>query len=469
MGLFESLESGKRALLTHQLTLTTIGQNIANVDTPGYTRQKVYTSASMPLKTTLGMVGTGVQVNNVKHVRDLFLGDQLREESKFLGRWNYKEKILSQIEKMFNEPGDESLRSHMDAFFNSWSQLNNAPESVTSRNDVVARAVTVTNDFKQLSDQLNALKDSVDRDLSTRISDVNQLTAEIAQLNTEISRAELGASHANDLRDRRDLLIDNLSSLVDVNVVEDTDGSARVYIGAMAVVDRSRQYELDTVTENLSTGLKSSLVFKGTNLTIKNHNGELHGLIEMRDSTIPKYIQQLDELARSLANEVNSIHNVGYGMRFGGSTTPPTGTDFFDLGSLTADTIAVNAAVLNNVSLIAASASGEPGDGSVALQMSQLRSAKLMSSSTLTFNEFYGTLIGGVGVETKQARQFKSNQELVVQQIDNAREQVQGVSLDEEMTHLIRAQHAYEAAARIITTIDQAFDTVINQMGVVGR
>ncbi|HSG99691.1 MAG TPA: flagellar hook-associated protein FlgK [candidate division Zixibacteria bacterium] len=469
MGLFQTLETGKRALLTHQLSLTTIGQNIANVDTPGYTRQRVDISASDPLKTTLGMIGTGVRVNDVSHVRDIFLGAQFRQESKKLGRWNYQEKILSQIEVMFNEPGDDTLRAHLEGFFNAWSQLANAPESTTSRNDIVAKAVTLTNDFGQLSEQLHALKDSVDSDLQVRVEEVNQLSAEIAALNREIVRHEVGGARANDLRDRRDLLIDQMSAYVDVNVIEENDGSARVMIGGMSVVDGHRQLKLETVVENTITGQRSSLVYAGSDVEVKNLNGELRGLVEMRDDVIPRYLAQLDELARTLAREVNNLHAPGYGLQTGGSVTSPTGELFFDVSSVSAQTIKVSERILNDVSLIAASASGEPGDASVALQMSQLRSLKTMAGGSLTFHEFYGSLVGGVGVEAKQAKQFKVNQELVVQQVDNAREQVQGVSLDEEMTHLIRAQHAYDAAARVITTIDQAFETVIHGMGIVGR
>ncbi|MFQ5607703.1 MAG: flagellar basal body protein, partial [Candidatus Zixiibacteriota bacterium] len=154
--MFQSLETGKRALLTHQLSMSTIGQNISNVDTPGYSRQRAAKTATDPLRTAMGMLGTGVTISNVRQVRALFLGEQYRQESKSLGRWQFKEKILSRVETLFNEPGSESLRSHLDAFFNSFSQLANAPESITNRTDVVSKANTLVSDFHQLDAQLAA-------------------------------------------------------------------------------------------------------------------------------------------------------------------------------------------------------------------------------------------------------------------------------------------------------------------------
>ncbi|MCH7879114.1 MAG: flagellar hook-associated protein FlgK, partial [candidate division Zixibacteria bacterium] len=186
MGLFQALETGKRALLTHQLNMSTIGQNIANVDTPGYSRQRAEKTSTDPLRTALGMLGSGVTISHVRQVRDLFLGNQFRQENKSLGRWDFKEKILSQVETMFNEPGGESLRSHMDAFFNSFSQLANAPESITNRNDVLSKAKTLVNDFRQIDGRLKALSSSIDRDLSIRIQEINQNAAEVATLNSQI-------------------------------------------------------------------------------------------------------------------------------------------------------------------------------------------------------------------------------------------------------------------------------------------
>ena len=468
MGLFQSLETGKRALLAHQMSLTTIGQNIANVDTPGYTRQRARLASTDPLNTSLGAIGTGVNVVDVRHTRDLFLSAQLRQEAKSLGQWSYREKILGQVETMFNEPSDEALRGHLDDFWNSWSQLANAPDSRTSRNDVLAKANILVNDFHQLSGQLNTLKASINDDLAVRVKEVNQYGAEIADLNRQITRVELDGSHANDLRDRRDLLIDRLSPLVDVNVTEDKTG-ARVYIGAVVIVDGANYYPIATDRKFVNGAFKSDVVLAGSKSPVKNANGELFGLLEARDKVIPTYLDRLDTLARTIAERVNSVHVTGYGLRPGGGGPAPTGTNFFMTSSVSAASIAIDGGVQNDPSLIAASQTGEPGDAAIALTISGLRSARVMSGGSLTFGESYASLVGDVGVDTRQASNYKDTSSLVSHQLENARQSVQGVSLDEEMTNLIRSQHAYDAAARIITTIDQAFTTVISGMGVVGR
>lgn len=469
MGLFQALETGKRAMQAHQLTLSTIGQNIANVDTPGYSRQRAEKTTTDALRTAMGMLGSGVTISRVRQVRDLFLGNQFRQENKSLGRWEFKEKILSQVETMFNEPGSESLRSHMDAFFNAFSQLANAPESVTNRNDVLSKARTLVSDFHQLDNQLKTLSNSLDRDLAIRIQEINQKGAEVALLNQQIARIEIDGTIANDLRDKRDLLIDDMSKIVDVNTFEDATGAVRVMIGSMAIVDRNVHYEIEAVARTVRGEIKNEIVFKGTNQVIKNLNGELRGLVELRDTTLPSLIRKLDDLAGTFAREFNAIHSTGFGLRSGAAVSAPTGNNFFRPTSTSAGTLEINLAVLNDVSLIAASQSGEPGDASNALLMSQLRDIKILSSGGQTVNEFYGALIGNVGVDTRDAQRFRGNFELVVQQITNARESVQGVSLDEEMTELIRAQRAYEAAARVITAADQALETVILSMGIVGR
>lgn len=469
MGLFQALETGKRAMQTHQLNMSTIAQNIANVDTPGYSRQRAEKTSTDPLRTALGMLGSGVTITLVRQVRDLFLGDQFRQENKSLGRWEFREKILSQVETMFNEPGSESLRSHMDAFFNAFSQLANGPESITNRNDVLSKAKTLVTDFHQLDSQLKALSNSIDRDLAIRIQEINQKGVEIAALNQQIVRTEIDGTIANDLRDKRDLLIDEMSKVVDINTLEEKTGAVRVMIGSMAIVDGKEHYEIEAVARTVRGALKNELVFKGTNQVIKNLNGELRGLVEMRDTTIPALISKLDDLASTFAREVNAIHVAGFGLRTGSQVTAPTGNNFFRTSSLSAGTLEIDLSVLDDVNLIAASQSGEPGDASNALLLSQLRDVKILSGGGQTLNEFYGALIGAVGVDTRDAQRFRGNFELVVQQISNSRESVQGVSLDEEMTELIRAQRAYEAAARVITAADQALETVILSMGIVGR
>lgn len=461
-GLFQALELGKRALLSHQINLQTIGHNIANVNTPGYTRQRVSNSATMPENSIVGSVGTGVQVNNIRHIRDLFLGKQYREDNKALGQWQYKDKILTQIESLFGEPNKNTISDMLNKFWDSWSQLS-TDNSVNGRDIVLTEAALLASGIRDMAGKLDNLRSSIDRDLVNITKEVNLLTSQIAKLNQQIKSFELGDTQANDLRDSRDLLIDQLSTFIDVNTIDKETGETTVLIGSMAIVDGGDAILLGAYTENVNGKVQHELRWKGTSITVTNLNGQMAGLMESRDTIIPNYIAELDKLASTLVEQVNAIHNTGYGLD--GST----GLDFFDDRFLTAATIRISSDIDGNQERVAASLSGEVGDNRIALAIADLRNATVMNSGTTTINDFYSGMIGRLGVETREATSLFENYELLLSQVDNARQSVQGVSLDEEMVSMIRYQHAYDAAARVITTIDQALDTVINRMGIVGR
>ncbi|MBD3403636.1 flagellar hook-associated protein FlgK [candidate division GN15 bacterium] len=461
-GLMQSLEVGKRALLTHQFSLQTIGHNIANVNTPGFSRQRVTIVSTFPEDASMGQIGTGVTATDVRQIRDLFLGEQFREARKSEGQWGYKSKTLQQIESLFNEPQENSLNELLNKFFDSWSQLATNSDSSNNRKLILAEADQLINGIKQLAQKLDALRASVDRDMNVVTSQVNQLTREIAGLNDQIKSQELGGRRANDLRDARDLLTDQLSELIDVRVVEKDNGSTIVQMGGMALVDGSESFDIGTEVESKNGVPTSRLVWQGTSVQLTNKNGQLSGLIESRDRVIPEYQRQLDDLARTLVEQVNAIHSSGYGL------DGDTGINFFDPNFTDALTIRLNPAIEADMNKIAAGTTPD-GDNQIALALSDLRNQTVMNNDTQTINDFYSSLIGTLGVETHEAGSFTKNFELLAQQIDNSRQSVQGVSLDEEMANMIKFQHAYDAAARVITTMDQALDTVISSMGIVGR
>jgi len=462
-GLFQGLEIGRRALLSHQVSLQTTGHNIANVNTLGYTRQRVRVAATRPNMTSIGSVGTGVSVIDIRHIRDLFLGQQYRDATKSLGQWGYKHKTLSQIESLINEPQDDSLNDLLNQFWDAWSDLSTNSDSSSHRSMILAKANQLINTFHQLSGQLTALRDSIDRDLTNLTKDVNRLTSEIAVLNHQITTAELGGSRANDLRDERDRLTNELASIIDVRTIEKANGATVVFMGAMVIVDSSDSFDIGTTIVNEGGTSMHHIVWEGTDVRLKNLSGELAGLTESRDETIPSYIDDLNEMARTLVEEVNAIHEVGYGYQNG-----LTGVSFFDPAFTDAATIRLNQDIVQDINRISASSTVD-GDNLIALQLADLRHTTVMANSTMTINGFYSNIVGSIGIETREAGSFLSNCELLRHQIDNAKQSVEGVSLDEEMVNMVKYQHAYEAAARVITTMDEALDTVINRMGVVGR
>ncbi len=464
-GLFQGLEIGKRALMGHQVSLQTVGHNIANVDTPGYSRQVVRISSSAPEITVNGAVGTGVSVDDIYQVRDLFLGQQFRQAQKDLGQWMYKDKSLKQIESIFSEPADNSLNATLDQFWNDWSALSNDSENSGYRSSVLASATQFINSLKQLATGLEDQQRSTDRDLSAMTSDVNQKTTEIASLNQDIKRIELGGSTANDLRDMRDRIIDELSTLVDVNVNQKSDGTATVYMGSMLLVDGNSSFDIGVSAERDGEKITHRLVWQGSEHQLTNKNGQIFGLVQTRDEIIPRYLSELNTLARTVVEQVNAIHSAGYGL------DGTTGVNFFDADYTDAADLRINNAILLDHNRIAASTSSNPDDranGEAAALLSALRDGMVMSSNTSTINQYYQSLVGGLGVEAKESSAFSGNFALISNQVDNQRQSVQGVSLDEEMANLVKSQHAFDAASRVITVMDEALDTVISKMGIIG-
>lgn len=464
-GLFQGIEIGKRALMTHQYTLQTIGHNIANVNTPGYSRQRVGFSASLAQNTTIGMIGTGVAVDSITHIRDLFLGSQFRHENKSLGQWTYREKVLSQIESLFGEPNDNTVSAQLQEFWNAWDDLSRNPDAPEYRENLIAVTGELVNIVHGLATQLTRLQGSIDRDMQAQTDLINGLASQIAHLNNQVTREELGGTMANDLRDQRDRLIDDLSSLVDVTTQEDRQGAVTVYIGATYLVDHNYTRPVSTSLVNDNGSMRHEMVWDDNKLPITNLNGQIKGLNDSRDEIIPRHIENLNLLVKTIVEEVNAIHRSGYNMN------GQTGIDFFDPNNLDAATFQISATLLVDLNNLSASGTldGLPGDNTVALAIRELQHGRLMSNGAATFSEYYNSMIGSLGVESREASSFKENYELVVHQIENSIQSVQSVSLDEEMTNMIKFQHAFNAAARVITTMDQALDTVINGMGIVGR
>ena len=461
-GLFQGLEVGKRALLSHQVYLQTIGHNIANVNTPGYTRQRVTINATYPSQSPWGAVGTGISVEDIRHVRDLFLGEQFRQENKQLGQWTYKQKILSQVESIFSEPNDNTLADRLNGFWDAWDDLSKHPNS-TNREAVLGAATLLVNSLHTLDRDLDHLRDSIDRDLVTYTTEINRLAGEIASVNRQIVKREGDGSNANDLRDRRDRMIDELSSLVDVNTIDVGNGAKRVLIGSMEIVSGVDMIPVETRVINDNGTVAHDLVWQGTKIQLKNVNGQLKGLLDARDTMIPEYVNELDVIAANIIDQVNALHRTGYGLD--GST----GLNFFDPRYRGAGEIRINEDLVSAPEKIAASASGEVGDGSIALAIQDLRNERIMFGGTTTINDYYDGLIGRLGVESHEAESFAENYQLLVRQIEDSRQSVEGVSLDEEMANMVKFQHAYDAAARVITTMDEALDVVISRMGIVGR
>jgi flagellar hook-associated protein 1 len=457
------LEIGKRALLAQQLSLNITGHNIANVNTPGFTRQQAILSSNQPLQLPFGNVGTGVDISGVRRLRSEFLDQQFRGETQKLGKWSLLNQTWKQVESVFSEPQDTALGAIIDQFWTSWQDLSNNPRSEAARIAVREQSSLMVNSFHHLSSQMGDLRASLDGDITKTTDQINSISTQIADLNQSVAAAELNGDQANDLRDRRDYLVDQLSEYVDVSTVEHPTGAVTVYLGSMALVEGNAHAELDTRVESNGSVITHTVFFKGTGVDLMHTGGKLEGMISTRDDIVTEKQKELDTLARELAGAVNGIHKGGKGAQ--GST----GISFFNPDTTGASDIELDSRILQDVNNIAAGQSGEPGDNSNALAIAALRSAPLLKSGQTTFNEYYNSVIGEIGIRSQEADSLEKNQQALVDQISNSRQSVGGVSLDEEMAKMIEYQHAYAAAAKVISTMDMALDTIINGLGVGSR
>jgi flagellar hook-associated protein 1 FlgK len=462
-GINVGLEIGKRALLAQQFSLNVTGHNIANVNTPGFARQQAVLSSTLPLLSAQGSFGTGVDVTNIRRLKSVFLDQQYRDESQTLGKWQSLSQSWGQVERIYTEPSDTGFSATLDNFWNSWQDLAADPESEAARVAVKEQASLVINSLHQFSNQLSDFRQSLDDDIVKTMDTINGIANQLAGLNESIASAELTGQPANDLRDRRDYLIDQLSSYVNVNTIEGNNGQFRVYIGSMALVDGNQTNLLTTDVTEQGTTVVHNLKFVGSSATPEITNGQLAGLIQARDEVVGDRQKELDQLALALVDKVNEYHRQGYG------SDGETGHNFFDADTTGAADIKLDDLIDQNDSFVAASLNGEIGDNSNALRIAGLRGELIMNGKTATFGDYYNSVVGIVGVRTSEAENMSTNQETLVYHIEDSRQSIEGVSLDEEMTNMVKYQHAYEAAARVITAMDEALNTIINGMGIVGR
>ncbi len=461
LSIFGGLETARQALLSHQYEINTIGHNIANVDTPGFTRQRPILATSLPLSTPDGSIGTGVTVSTVRQMRDYFLTGQYRRENEQRGSWESLNRTMSLIENVFLEPNDNQLNELVNNFFDAWQSLSTRPDSQSERSNLREQAQVMANEFQRNSLRLSGIAENVNAEIGARVEEINQRAALLADINRQINNAELSGHSANDLRDRRDNIVDELSGMVKVSVIEESTGAARIFIGSMELVGNGHYQRLGTMTVAQNDTTVNEIVWENTTTRVTALGGELQALIKARDEIVPGYIAQLDELAQGIVEGVNALHLTGFGLN------DQTGMQFFNPEGVTASTIDLSDDVkadLNNIA--ASSAEDSPGNNIVALNIAGLKSSPMMKLGTVSYSEYYASLVGNVGVRASEAADSFDSFTLVVDQLEFQRQSVQGVSLDEEMANMIRAQHAYDAAARMVMTINQVIGTIVNELGV---
>ncbi len=334
MGLNALLDVAKSALFTAQQALTVTGHNISNVNTPGFSRQEVILTEERPVDGLPGQVGTGVRIEQIRRAVDVFLNRELTKSQEGLGQFTVTRDDLRRLESLFGDARGQGLAGQLNEFFRALQDASTTPSQVTPRSVVLAKASTLAGTFHQINADLTGTRRAVDVQIGVNIREINSLTRKIAEFNTQIKSAEVSGQNANDLRDQRDLAVNELATRIEVSTLDRPDGTVSVFTArGLVLVDQETTRNLVGVESSDNQGLLDiGYDIGGTQPSVINNliaGGRLRGLIDVRDGTIPSVQQGIDALAGSLLNEVNQIHRVGYGLD--GST----GQDFFSGLSVT--------------------------------------------------------------------------------------------------------------------------------------
>lgn len=468
---FFGLEIGRRALSASQLAIQVSGNNTANVNTPGYSRQVVRFAQTDPYTyPTLayprpGQMGTGVTIASINQVRDEFIDRRIYGANSAQYALNNLRDIVSRVEEAYNEPGTSGIGQLMTNFFNSFADLSANPESGALRSTVRNRAQTLVSAIQSVNTTLTALTPDIQAKVDVQVKEVNDLAKQISLMNTQIRVGVALGDNPNDLLDIRNSLVDKLSQLVDVQITNTVNpntgrgtGEIQINVGGFLLVQGDAAQDLPTTI----TATHNTLGLTTANGdAIPLHGGTIYGLVKAT-TLVDGYKDDLNTLVSGLITAVNTQHRVGYGL------DGATARDFFT-GTNAAD-IAVSGTIQNNLDAIAAASPPTPptpfapGNGENARSLAALSNAQ--SIGTFTLNGYYNDRIATIGTDLRSYKIDAENQGKVLNQLQNLQASVSGVSLDEEMTNMMQYQRTYQAAARVLNIMDDTLNRLINGLGV---
>lgn len=631
---FHGIEVGKRGLQVHQQGMHTVEHNVSNANTEGYSRQKITFETMDPLfapglarEHRPGQIGQGTLVQSIKRMRNAFLDDRVMQEETTLGYWKEMHSHLHQIEQIHNESSEHTIRNTLDKMWKAWEKLNQNPDDRATRAVVRETSITLAQSISKTFERLYALQSNIDTQVELKVDMINNQAKQIANLNDQILRSQAAGDDPNDLLDKRDLLVEQLSEKVNVNVVRGDPDEFMIYVGSQYLVQGKKSRALAAEGNPQKDGFVD-VRWAEDGSEAKILGGEIRALLDLRDEVIAKQISQIDNMTANLSDLVNETHRNGFGLNY------KTGMDFFRMIHLTdnrngnydydgngqndrtilfkiagtkkvnperqigssgvlnfgprepdgedvliqyaardrvrdvvdrinknkvgvvayvnnrgrlsikADLpesdkhmkfvirhledsgdllvgvagllqqrgeegaydwrninqvnqlvgqekdytvtpqyhpsrwVGVHQFIKNDLNNIAAgqgtdtngddrfdTANG-PGDGNNALKIAKYRYADGMIGENATFDEFFTSVIGQLGSDSRDAKTHMEKSKLVMKHLEQNRKSISGVSLDEEMADMVVFQHGYNASARLVRTFDEMLDTVINRLKV---
>lgn len=437
--LFGMMNTSTTGMMVNQSAINVTSNNITNVNTDGYTRQRAHIRTNGEIYYRgLGYLGTGAQIADINRIRDQHLETQIRNETSIYKEYEVKGEVLGEIEMIFNEPSDTGLNALLSRYWSAWEEVSKHPENATLKTSVVESAVALSDLFNHLNTQVDKAVEDTESRLNQQIEQATSIIERMNVLNESIERAyrQDPTRTPNDLLDQRDALARQLSEYLPVEVKIEANGT----IGVTTTF-------ADGTTQDVLAMTRTDLVDKVDQLK----TGTIKGYYEMSQEIQGSYGQRLDELGQTLADSLNAVQ----------------GFNFFEYDPANvAGTIKVNPDLVSGKLSVNVGTDGV-GDNRVALEVLKLRDETFtMNGQDVTMEQFYKQLISDIGIKTQHAESMIESQDKLLTFLDNQYLSISGVSLDEEIVNLVQFQKAYDANAKVISTITTMLDTIINQMGV---
>lgn len=477
-GLLNALNSARTSLEVNQKSIEIIGNNISNVNTEGYSRQTAEFETYPAMNFGDFFIGQGVKISDVSREHDVFIDQQIKQKAIDFGLQDALTRPLSELESVFNIT-DDNISSDIDNFFDSLHELSADPSDLVQRNNVILQGEVLATSFNNTVNELNSIKENINGSILSKLDAVNSQINEIADLNDRIYSIEIHGQTANSARDQRDMVAKELAQTLGAQSYEDNNGMLSVALpGGMPLVQGNMAMTITADVTGVDLTLKLNAGGVTRDLELRNMGGEFKGLMDVRDNFIPELNADLDKLAYELSTQVNLQHQAGGALDSSTGNLffsvppnyvasppgpPPTATEY----AAAARQISV---VISDASKIAAGAAPDPGpppgsvapgDNSNALILSDIADTYLIGGVD-SFNSLYGKVAAKVGVESNQNQLSLKGAEDALVQLENFRDGLVGVSLEEEMISLIQFQRGFESSAKFLSTVDEMMTTILD-------
>ncbi len=463
-GIFEVLHIAHTGLSAQQLGLQVTGNNIANVNTPGYARQRVILSPAPIAGNEEGSHGTGVRIDGVERFYSRYLDIQVVQQKQAMGEMDARNEIMGQIEPLFTDLDDGGLANDVSALFNSFRELAAHPTGTAERQAVIGAAESVAENFNSIVATAQDIRETMKNQIKDMVSEINSLGAQLAEINKAMAIQEAQGGNVLSLMDQRQSTLEELSELVEINPLDISGDTSKILIaGEHPLVDGGNFYPISWSID--STDPENIIIrdSTGADVSAEIDSGRMGGTLDIYQNYLPSYMADLDQLAYTLTTEINAVHRAGYGLDGG------TGRGLF-VEPVTVDgaagMMAIDPAVSGNTDAIAAAidAADLPGGNGNAALLAEVQNNRYFAGGTLTIEDYYTDITSRVGIDARSAELGVDRQERMLEESINFREQASGVSIDEEAINLMRYQRAYEASARVVSAADELLQALLNMV-----